>query len=56
MNLHFRVGYLVDKGQLIAAIDDREIQAQLEQTQADLHKANAKAPYTQRTIGLERGL
>lgn len=56
VSLPFRVGDHVDKGQLIAAIDDRELQAQLKQTQADLDMAKAKAQYTQRNMERQREL
>ncbi|TVM16177.1 efflux transporter periplasmic adaptor subunit [Oceanidesulfovibrio indonesiensis] len=47
VDLPYRVGDRVKKGQLIAAIDDRELRTQLDQALADLAIAEARAEYAE---------
>jgi RND family efflux transporter MFP subunit len=56
VELPYRVGDRVDKGQLIAAIDDRELQAQLDQALADLENAKARAEYAAYDLERQREL
>ncbi|MFW5735476.1 MAG: efflux RND transporter periplasmic adaptor subunit, partial [Oceanidesulfovibrio sp.] len=56
VELPYRVGDHVEKGQLIAAIDDRELQALLEQALADLAIAQARAEYAEYDLRRQREL
>ncbi len=56
VELPYRVGDRVLKGQLIAAIDDRELRTQLRQAQADHEIAKARAEYARYDLARQREL
>ncbi|GAB7082195.1 efflux RND transporter periplasmic adaptor subunit [Megalodesulfovibrio paquesii] len=55
-NLPYRIGDPVQKGELIAQVDDRELQAQKRQLEANIRRYEAELDYSRRYLTRQRDL